>query len=327
MNDGWTYRERPGGRAVGRRLADYLADTWTHSTRAEWREHIESGRVLVDGERVAIDAVLERGQTVDWLRPPWEEPAAPLQLTVLYDEGDVLVVAKPAGLPTLPGGGFLQHTLLHQLRRLDPAASPAHRLGRWTSGAVLCSRGPAHGASLAGQFADRSIHKRYRALASGRPEHDRFDVRTPLGPVPYPPLGTVHAASPEGRRAESTVTVLERRDDSFLCDVTIATGRPHQIRIHVAAAGHPLVGDPLYVVGGHPAPGGSALPGDPGYHLHSASIGFRHPGTGLPVVVEAPPPGILERAASSSIAVKGGTRHPLQVAKDPMTARGAKGER
>ncbi|MFN7956139.1 MAG: RluA family pseudouridine synthase [bacterium] len=300
MNDGWTYRERLGGRAVGRRLDDYLAGTWAHTTLAEWREHIVNGRVLLDGERVGIDAVLVRGQAVHWLRPPWEEPAAPLLLTVLYDDGDVIVVAKPAGLPTLPGGGFLQHTLLHQLRLLDTTASPAHRLGRWTSGAVLCSRGSAHGANLAGQFAARSIHKRYRALASGLPEHDRFDVRTPIGPVPYLPLGTVHAANPDGRRSESTVTVIERRGDSFLCDVAIATGRPHQIRIHLAAAGHPLVGDPLYVVGGHPTPGGSAVPGDPGYHLHSASIGFQHPRTGRRVVVAAPPPEILEVAASSS---------------------------
>lgn len=184
MNDGWTYRERLGGRAVGRRLDDYLAGTWAHTTLAEWREHIVNGRVLLDGERVGIDAVLVRGQAVHWLRPPWEEPAAPLLLTVLYDDGDVIVVAKPAGLPTLPGGGFLQHTLLHQLRLLDTTASPAHRLGRWTSGAVLCSRGSAHGANLAGQFAARSIHKRYRALASGLPEHDRFDVRTPSGRCP-----------------------------------------------------------------------------------------------------------------------------------------------
>jgi len=111
--------------------------------------------------------------------------------------------------------------------------------------------------------------------------------------VPYPPLGTLHAASPEGRPSSSAVTVLERRTGSFLCDVTIATGRPHQIRIHLAAVGHPLLGDPLYEIGGQPRPGGTALPGDPGYSLHAAEIAFEHPETGRRVVVVAPLPEVL----------------------------------
>jgi len=91
----------------------------------------------------------------------------------------------------------------------------------------------------------------------------------------------------------SQVAALERRADSFLCDVRIATGRPRQIRIHLAAAGHPLAGDPLYVVGGLPAPDSHALPGDPGYHLHSSELSFRHPNTGHDVVMECEPPLLL----------------------------------
>jgi 23S rRNA pseudouridine1911/1915/1917 synthase len=89
------------------------------------------------------------------------------------------------------------------------------------------------------------------------------------------------------------VTVLERRTDSFLCDVRIETGRPHQIRIHLAATGHPLMGDPLYVAGGLPAADTRALPGDPGYELHSAELSFRHPGTGRELVIECEPPLLL----------------------------------
>ena len=89
--------------------------------------------------------------------------------------------------------------------------------------------------------------------------------------------------------------VLERRENSSLSDVFISSGRPHQIRIHSAAAGHPLVGDPIYGPGGLPLPGTTALPGDPGYLLHSAELGFKHPETGERVSIIAPAPELLER--------------------------------
>lgn len=118
-------------------------------------------------------------------------------------------------------------------------------------------------------------------------------LATPIGPVPHPLLGSLYAASLQGKPALSHVRVLERRADSFLCDVRIATGRSHQIRIHLAAAGHPLVGDTLYGPGGLPAPDSRALPGDPGYLLHAAELSFRHPGTGCEVVLECEPPLLL----------------------------------
>ena len=293
LNDGYTYRELIDGRAAGQPLDRYLSGRYTHSSHAQWCEHIDAGRVLIDGARVEATAVLRSGQELEWRRAPWREPDAPLTLSVLYDEGGVLVVDKPAGLPTLPGGGFLQHTLLHQLRLVAATASPLHRLGRWTSGAVLCARSPSVAAALTAQFAARSIRKRYRALAAGQPSEDCFEIEAPIGPVPYPPLGTLHAACADGRDARSRVTVIETRPRDFLCDVEIATGRPHQIRIHLAAAGHPLVGDPLYAIGGQPVPGGDALPGDPGYLLHAAELGFTLPETGGDIAVIAPLPEAL----------------------------------
>ncbi len=293
MNDGYVYREVIDRRGAGQRVDDYLAASSPHSSLDEWRDHIGAGRVLLDGARCAGDAVLRSRQRLEYHRAPWEEPEAPLALPVLYDRGGVLVVAKPAGLPTMPGGGFLQHTVVHQLRRIDPDAAPVHRLGRWTSGAVLCARTPTARAALTAQLVARTLHKRYRALASGDPSWDALEIDAPIGPVAYPPLGTLHAATPEGRPAASRFTVAERRGDGFLVDVAIATGRPHQIRIHAAAAGHPLVGDPLYLAGGLPSPTGTALPGDPGYLLHSAEIGLREPEGGAWVAVQAPPPLLL----------------------------------
>ena len=143
------------------------------------------------------------------------------------------------------------------------------------------------------QWSARTVGKRYRALASGNPANDAMEISAPIGPVPHVFLGSIHAADPKGKQALSHVTILERRADSFLCDVRIATGRPHQIRIHLAAAGHPLVGDPVYVSGGLPSPDSHSLPGDPGYLLHAAELSFRHPATGRDVVIESEPPQLL----------------------------------
>jgi 23S rRNA pseudouridine1911/1915/1917 synthase len=228
-----------------------------------------------------------------WNRPPWDEPAAPVSFAVLYEDETLLGVAKPAGLPTLPGGGFLRSTLLRRVRDYAPDAAPIHRLGRWTSGVVLFARGRQARANLTDQWASRRVIKRYRALAGGRPERQEFEIRQPIGPVPHPLLGSVHAVSSDGREALTRVEVVELRDDSFLCDVRIETGRPHQIRIHLAAAGHPLTGDPLFPAGGVPASDCRALPGDPGYRLHASELTVRHPVSGKSVTISCLPPPVL----------------------------------
>jgi len=228
-----------------------------------------------------------------WQRPPWIEPEAPASFSVLYEDEDLLAVAKPAGLPTLPGANFLQNTLLYLVRGFAPDAVPIHRLGRWTSGLVLCARNYQSREKLMQQWSANKVGKRYRAFASGLPDWDEKTISVPIGPVPHALLCSIHAASPHGKPALSHVTVLERRTDSFLCNVRIATGRPHQIRIHLAAIGHPLMGDPLYVAGGLPALETHALPGDPGYQLHSAELSFLHPSTGRELVIECEPPQLL----------------------------------
>lgn len=295
MNKGYTFTEIVDGRGEGRPLAAHLASRYGHSSLDQWRERIEGGLVLVGGARATAELILKRGQQVTWTRPPWQEPEVPGIYAVLYEDESLLAVAKPSGLPTLPGGGYLENTLLSLVRRRFPGASPAHRLGRGTSGIVLFTLGRAASRAVAEAWRARRVTKVYRALVEGCPSWDALQVDEPIGLQPHPLLGAIYAAHPGGKAARSLVRVLQRREGESLVEVEIETGRPHQIRIHTAACGHPLVGDPLYAPGGalKAAPSPPALPGDVGYLLHAWRLALPHPATRRPFEVECRPPGRL----------------------------------
>lgn len=302
LNRGWSYREQVGRDADGVTLLDYLSATRRHSTVAEWAERLDRGEVEIEGACAQGDAVLRPGQTVVWHRPPWDEPDVPSHFTILYEDEALIAVDKPSGLPTMPAGGFLRHTLLTQLRERYPEASPLHRLGRCTSGLILFARTHDAASTLAKAWRDHEVRKTYRALASGVTHTDMFVIDAAIGPVAHPLLGQVEAASELGKPSRSVAMVLERGAEQTLFSVEIKTGRPHQIRIHLAYAGHPLVGDPLYAVGGgiKPSPG---LPGDGGYLLHSERLAFAHPLTGHALHLHAPSPPALRTTAESSLAL------------------------
>ena len=297
MNLGFEYRDRIGSEADGETVLSYLKRRYRHSDEADWRARIDAGEVLLEKATAEPGARLRRGQSLVWRRPPWEEPLVPLAFAVLHRDEHLLAVAKPRGLPTAPNGGFLEHTLLHLVRRLAPGATPMHRLGRGTSGLVLFALTPEARRAVSAAWREGSVEKTYRALVTGVPGRESFSVEAPIGPVPHPRLGQVHAASPAGKPALSHVRVLSRRGDRTLVEVRIPTGRPHQIRIHLAFAGHPLVGDPLYGAGGQPLakPG---LPGEGGYRLHAHRLGLEHPATRRRLALECAPPRALQQAWS-----------------------------
>jgi 23S rRNA pseudouridine1911/1915/1917 synthase len=309
-NHGFSYRERIQGRPEP--VLEHLARQYRHSTEAQWRARIEGGELELDGGPLLPGTLLRPGQELVWHRPPWDEPEVDTGYRMLYQDDLLLAVAKPRGLPTLPGGGFLEHTLLAQVRARFPEASPMHRLGRETSGIVLFSRTRAAGTMLQSAWREHQVVKRYRALAGGIAREDSLVITAPIGPVPHPWLGTLFAASAQGKPALSRARVLERRAAATLFEVLIETGRPHQIRIHLAWAGHPLVGDPLYGPGGLPRPDLPALPGDGGYFLHAEHLAFPHPVSGQILEVWAPPPvELLTAEEDLSLAVRIGNRREV----------------
>jgi 23S rRNA pseudouridine1911/1915/1917 synthase len=142
---------------------------------------------------------------------------------------------------------------------------------------------------VAAEWRAGRVEKEYRGLVSGVPSVESFTVDTPIGLVHHPRLGRVHGAWSLGKPALSHVRVLRAGEGAAVVSVSIPTGRPHQIRIHLAAAGHPLVGDALYEAGGMPGPD-PALPGEGGYRLHAHRLSLTHPATGRRLELTCLPP-------------------------------------
>ena len=319
LNAGHAYRDRVSESAAS--IAGFYAGRYAHSDQSTWIERLAAGEIWCNGRQLHADAPLRAGDHLLWHRPPWQEAAVPVlsERSIVFDDGDLLVLNKPSGLPVLPAGGFLVHTLLTQLeqwvRQGMISASggvprPVHRLGRFTSGLLVCARRSDSRAWLSAQLRESTLSKKcgepgdgcrkiYRALTQSLPSDwqiaEARRISSSIGLKPHFKLGMIwcHVSDSEPRALPSLseIKLLERRESSCLVEVTIATGRPHQIRIHTALLGAPLLGDPLYVPGGLAQP--HALPGEGGYYLHAHRINlFRE--NCSPLELLAPLPGIMK---------------------------------
>ena len=301
LNRGYAYTTIIGSKEHRRTLLSHLASLYPHSSTEAWQQNLSNGQVTVDGVIANGSESLTPGQTLVWNRPPWIEPNAPQHFDVLFEDAHLLAVNKPSGLPTLPGGGFLENTLLRLLQQQNPDANPVHRLGRATSGIVLFAKTPQAAAKLTADWNTPRVQKVYRALAQGVAEQDAYEILTPIGMVPHPQIGSVWAASPGGKPSKSVAKVISRGAGTMTFEVSLYSGRPHQIRIHLASIGHPLVGDPLYGAGGQPLELLPGLPGDGGYFLHAQFLKFQHPVTGEQIDLEAAlPSGFLSTDAATT---------------------------
>jgi 23S rRNA pseudouridine1911/1915/1917 synthase len=287
LNRGYAYTTIIGSKEHGRTLLSHLASVYPHSSTEAWQQNLSNGEVTIDDVTANGSESLTPGQTLVWNRPPWIEPDAPQHFDVLFEDAHLLAVNKPSGLPTLPGGGFLENTLLRLVQRRSPGANPVHRLGRGTSGVVLFAKTAEAAARLTADWNTHRVQKVYRALAQGVAEHDVYEILTPIGLVPHPLIGSVWAATPGGKPSKSVAKVISRGAATTTFAVSLHSGRPHQIRIHLASIGHPLVGDPLYGAGGQLLEELPGLPGDGGYLLHAQFLKFYHPVTGEQIELEA----------------------------------------
>lgn len=292
VNAGYVYESRVSGEDAGRLVVEYLRQHYPHSTATKWRERVANGLVFVDGCVASEGRPLRPGQSLQWRRPPWVEPPAPAGFAIAHLDAHLLVAIKPTGLPTLPGADFLEHTLLHRVRRFCPGASPLHRLGRATSGLVLFSRHRDAHRRLSTRWRS-DVSREYLTLVRGDFPRTEQTCDAAIGPLPHLKLGRVYGAHPSGKSARSVFRLLAHRDDGSLVRVLIDSGRAHQIRIHAASLGFPLVGDKLYGDGPQPLPENETLPGTGGYLLHAGRLRIVHPSTGHTLELECRPPATL----------------------------------
>jgi 23S rRNA pseudouridine1911/1915/1917 synthase len=270
-------------------------------SRARLQGWIKSGLVLVNGAACRSSYLVRGGDVAD-VHPaelaPLRAVAEEIPLKVLYEDEDVVAVDKPAGMVVHAGAGVhsgtLVNALLYRFGSLSRAAGElrpgiVHRLDRYTSGVLLVAKTDAAHQRLAEQFASRRVEKTYLALVHGKVKLDHGRIEKPITRDPLQRV-RMTARLARGRAAWSEYHVLRRFAGFTLLEVRIGTGRTHQIRVHLASIGHPVVGDRLY---GAPARV-AGQPTLPRYFLHAHRIRFEQPATGVPVTVESPMPADLE---------------------------------
>ncbi|MCG6920058.1 MAG: RluA family pseudouridine synthase [Acidobacteria bacterium] len=298
----------------GLRLDVWLARRLPSLSRARLQALIGEGLVLVDGAASRPAERLRPGQTVD-VRVPPPEPATPepedIPLSIVHEDADLLVVDKPAGIVVHPGAGARTGTLVNALLRhirdlsgiggiLRPGI--VHRLDRGTSGLLVVAKNDQTHRALVAQFSSRRVEKEYLALVHGAPRARKGEIVAAIGRHPVD-RKKMTVNPPRAREARSTWDLEEAFDGASLLRVRIHTGRTHQIRVHLASIGHPVVGDATY--GGTRTPSSrraaarDILRSLERPALHAARLAFTHPSRGERVEFVAPLPAdirsVLER--------------------------------
>jgi len=304
---------------AGQRLDQYLAAQLSDVSRARIQQLIAKGEVLVNAAPAKASLRLRGGEQITVTAPPQAPPlrAIPeeIPLDIVYEDDDLAIVNKPAGMMVHAGAGAtdaarnrgtLVNALLHHFGALSGIGGElrpgiVHRLDRATSGLMVVAKNDEAHRRLARQFSSREVHKTYIALVHGWPKHDRGTIQRSIGrdQKRRTRMTTRHSG---GREALTHYTVQRKLDTPYgkfaLLELTIETGRTHQIRVHLSSLGHPVVGDTLYGAprelriqsGKRRAAGAPAALSLNRNFLHSAALQFVHPRTSAPLNFSRPLP-------------------------------------
>ena len=292
----------------GQRFDRALAELFPDYSRSRLQAWIRTGNALLDGAEVQPRAKVRSGQQVDLHAELAAHDAVaeagpePIALNIVYEDADLLVIDKPAGLVVHPGAGNATGTLLNGLLHYEPdlqvlpRAGILHRLDKDTTGLLLVARSVAAHTHLVRALEQREIRREYRAVCTGRLTAGGL-VDQPVGR--HPVQRTKMAVQRDGKPAVTHYRVLQRFAAHTFIAVRLETGRTHQIRVHMAHACHALVGDPVY--GGRLAiPAGAdehlaaTLRGFRRQALHACELGFLHPVSGTEMQFRAPLPNDMQ---------------------------------
>lgn len=290
------------GDESGSRADVFLASAVPELSRAQAQKLLGEGRVTCKGKALSKKDKIAPGQEITLCLPqpePIQAQPENIPLEICYEDQDVVVVNKPVGLVVHPAPGHWEGTLVNallyhcgdSLSGIGGALRPGivHRIDRDTSGLLIVAKGDRAHAALTAQLQDRSLSRNYVAITQGRLKEEAGVIEGKIGRHPH--HRKKMAVGPEGREARTHYQVLREFSQNAYVSCRLETGRTHQIRVHFAHLGHPLLGDTVY--------GAKAYPGLVGQCLHAQKLQFLSPSTGQEIQVEAPLPswfqGVLEK--------------------------------
>ncbi|MDD9951331.1 MAG: RluA family pseudouridine synthase [Zetaproteobacteria bacterium] len=236
----------PVGQA-GLRIDQYLSRNFLFLSREKWISRLRAREVYVDGRPVKPAYRLRSGSQLSYFAPASREPEVDANLSTVWEQDGVAVMYKPANLPMHEGGAYRVNTFhqcLHQVK--GRSWSSVHRLDRETSGLVLCADTSAARETLSAGLRERKTQKTYYAIVHGQCQKSHWRVDQPLGPIDNTLFRLKHGVTPNGLPSQTDFEVLDSTGAYSLLKVKPLTGRTHQIRLHAAFSGHPLVGEKKY---------------------------------------------------------------------------------
>lgn len=280
---------------AGNRLDKALADL-TDLSRSQANDAIKNGRILVNGQAKKAKYTVQVDDLISYELPEeevLEYQAENIPLDIVYQDDDVAVVNKPQGMVVHPSAGHSLGTLVNalmyhikDLSSINGVVRPGivHRIDKDTSGLLMIAKNDKAHNALAAELKDKKSLRKYLAIVHGNLPNDRGVIEAPIGRSDKD--RKKQAVTAKGKPALTRFQVLERFGDYTLVELTLETGRTHQIRVHMAYIGHPVAGDPLYgprkTLKGH------------GQFLHAQTLGFTHPKTGETMTFSAPVPAIFQ---------------------------------